>query len=51
MCEVFEIGQMGDLIIRYVENTEFGVSVEARDFRKSIMGYVEFFDVGKIEKA
>ncbi len=43
---MFEIGQMRDLVVRYVKHAEFRVAVEARNFRKRIMGYVEFFEVG-----
>jgi len=36
---------MRDQVVRYVKDAEFGVAMETRDFRKSVMGNVEFFEV------
>lgn len=42
---------MSDLIVRDVEDSEVGISLEARDLSQGIVGDVEFFQVSEGRKA
>ena len=41
---------MRNLVIRYIKDAEVEVAIEAGYFRKSVMGYVKFFEVGQIRQ-
>lgn len=50
MLKVVKMGEIGDLVVRDVEDAELVVVVEARYLSKKVMGYIEFFQVGKIRQ-
>lgn len=47
MLKMLQVGQLGDLIIRYIQHTKLKVSLEARDLLKRIVRYVELFEIYK----
>lgn len=51
MCEMGQIGEMVDLIVRNVEDTELGVGVEARYRGQGVVGNIELLEVKKIGRA
>ena len=51
MVLILQVREMSDLIVRDVEDSEVGVILEVRDLGQCIVGYVEFFQVGKSGQA
>ena len=51
MLLILQVREMSDLIVRDVENSEVGIILEVRDLSQGIVGYVEFFQVGKSGQA
>jgi len=47
MCEMGQIGEMVDLVVRNVEDSELGVGVEARYCGQGVVGYIELLEVKK----
>ena len=47
MLLILQVGEMSNLIVRDVEDSQIGITLKPRDLCQSIVGDVEFFKVGK----